>query len=580
MILNLMHRPELGEKREIYKLQQEYAHKLNLKVTLLISAEVLENDDLVQEIKNYHLQFGDEMALWLYSFKKKELGGNAPFWLISKKNKRNGLKYAVDLFREKIGKEPTSIGCYVLDSTSMTLIREISPHTKTVIASCFEEGTKVFHGCNNSWYLFSEGTSWTPWYPAKGHSFRPAADKNEWVGLVAIPHLSRDLALAFEGRNDFFSSHPANIQRGFVNNGAQHNYDFNLIDQYRMQECFNDGYSYYNVHVSAGWLGNSPNVQDLPEVSRKIYFETLEYLSQLKKEGKVQDMYMSEFGKWYEENISIDRAMVGLGKEMLFGSGKHYFWYCDSNMRLLIDANQGGSIGDIRPYAGQFDADCGADTKLRDMASYPYVIQSQFRTGTISHSADGSRTTCFVIYGNEVKDMCLYQTKVDKINKVDGKHIVELTPVTITFDDGLSVDIKTTYEIFKDGKIQINRKILSITDENKEIYIQEYFKGCYGFTEYPEDMNGILLEIESDKKEFIEYKYDAREIKLDRANRLSASIDKINTKIVLEAKNQKAFSGEIIEGHLFNPFYTLKLIYKLDISTKEATSCLEIQKLK
>jgi hypothetical protein len=169
---------------------------------------------------------------------------------------------------------------------------------------------------------------------------------------------------------------------------------------------------------------------------------------------------------------------------------------------------------------------------------------------------------------------------VDKINKVDGKHIVELTPVTITFDDGLSVDIKTTYEIFKDGKIQTNRKILSITDENKGIYIQEYFKGCYGFTEYPEDMNGILLEIESDKKEFIEYKYDARDIKLDRANRVSASIEKINTKIVLEAKNQEAFSGEIIEGHLFNPFYTLKLTYKLDISTKEVTSCLEIQKLK
>ena len=35
--------------------------------------------------------------------------------------------------------------------------------------------------------------------------------------MVAVPHLCRDLALSYEGRNDFFATHPANVQRAMAN---------------------------------------------------------------------------------------------------------------------------------------------------------------------------------------------------------------------------------------------------------------------------------------------------------------------------------------------------------------------------
>ncbi len=579
MILNLLHRPEEGDKHSLYKLQQEYAHKLKLKVTLMISVQAMENEMLVEEILHYHKNFGDELALWLWSFEKKEFGGDAPFWLLSRQNKQDGLKYALELFERRFGCEPASAGSYVMDSSSLELLKELSPGTKTVIAGCFEEGTKVYHGCNNSWYLFSEGVSWGPWYPAKEHSFRPASDESDWSGFVAVPHLSRDLSLAYEGRNDFFSSHPANVQRGLGNHGLLHPYDFNLIDQYLMQEDYNDGYSFYHVHVSPGWLGNNSNIYDTPEISQKIYLETLEYLAGLRNQGKISDMYMNEFGEWYLEHIPIGKPGIAVGKEILFGSGKHYFWISDPAYRVLLDANQGGSIGDLRPYAGHFSSFSGADSPLREIASYPYIIQSQLRTGTVTHFTDGSRTTLFITDGHETLDMCYYTTKIASVSRNEASIEVCLTPVEMSFQSGLTVQIETAYEFCKEGRIMIKRRLLGMSHSKTGLWIQEYVKGCYGFTEYPEDMHGILLTAKGRHTETISYDYNSRSIQVDSGEVVSADIPYINTRLSLEPVGACSLHATAEEGHLFNPYFTLKLDYDFSKVGKEAVTCLTIQKM-
>lgn len=580
MILNILHRPEKGQHYPYYKLQQEYVHGLKLKVTLMFSIKALEDDELVEEGLRHHREFGDELALWLWDSGNPEWGGNAPFWLLSEENKKRTLEYALKLFREKMGFDPVSVGSYILDSTSMQLVKTITPKTTTVIAGCFEEGTKVYHGCNNSWYLFSEGVSWGPWYPGKGHAFRPAADEADWNGLVAIPHLSRDLALAYEGRNDFFASHPANVQRGLGNNGLIHAYDYNLVDQYRMQEDFNDGYSFYNVHVSPSWLGECPNVADTPEVSQIIYLETLEYLAKLRDEGQVRDLHMAEFGEWFRENIPVGKPMVALGKEMFFGSGKHYFWISDPNYRVLIDINQGGSIGDLRPYGGRFEAFSGTDSPHREIASYPYIIQSQLRTGVVNHFADGTRTTLYVTHGEDRVDLCQYAAKVDAIDRFGDVTQVKLTPVKIKFKTGLTAQIATVYEFSKDGEINIKRRLVDISDENEQLEVMEYFKGCYGFTEYAEDMHDIVLAVEGENDSSIVYDYSARTISTKNAKSVSATIPQVNTKVSLVPVKGTALLAEVEEGHLFNPFYTLKLNYCISGEKKEVVTCLKIQKMK
>lgn len=576
--MNVLHRPVTGVNYPYYKLQQEYAHRLKLKVTLVIPAASLEDDRMVEEILRDQQEYGDELALWLWRG-RPEWGGNAPYWLLSKENKRKTLAHDLELFRGKLGQEPVSIGSYLFDSQSMELIRELSPSTTTVTAGCFEEGTKVFHGCNHSWYLFSEGMSWGPWYAAKGHSFRPAADESDWSGLVAIPHLSRDLALAYEGRNDFFASHPANVQRGLANRGLRHPYDFNLIDQYRMQENMNDGYSFYHVHVSPPWLGDNPNVQDPPEISQQIYLETLEYLAQLRDEGSIRDMHMKEFGEWYKLNMPFHQPAVALGKDMLYGSGKHYMWYIDPAFRVLIDANQGGSIGDLRPYAGRFAAYSGPDSPMREMASYPYLIQSQLRTGTVHHSSDGARTTLYVTAGTQTLDLCECQTRVAAVDRDGSRTRVTLTPAALHFKSGLKAQIETVYEFTGEGVILINRRLLSISDPAQQLGIQEYFKGCYGFTEYAEDLHGIVLEVcGEESRQELAFQYGSRGIKAVRGQMAAASVPQISTRVALESMNTACLSAEAEEGHLFNPYFTLKLNHILSDDRREAAACLTIRK--
>ena len=64
---------------------------------------------------------------------------------------------------------------------------------KCAVATCWEEGPKAYHTCNNSWYTLFDGGPWAPWIPSKQNTHAPAANKEEDSGIVAIPHLSRDL---------------------------------------------------------------------------------------------------------------------------------------------------------------------------------------------------------------------------------------------------------------------------------------------------------------------------------------------------------------------------------------------------
>jgi hypothetical protein len=231
MILNLLHRPTRGNEYYLYRFQQDLAHRLGLKVTLTIDYDAMQSDELIKEILKDEREYGDELAIWVWSLNDPQLGGSAPLWLLSQENKRKVIALVLAKFQDAFGRTPKSFGAYLMDASTLAILKELSPETTTVIAGCFEEGVKVFHGCNHSWYLFSEGMPWGPWYPSKTHSLRPAADESDWSGVVAVPHLSRDLALSYEGRNDFFASHPANVQRGMANVGADHPYDFNLVDQ-------------------------------------------------------------------------------------------------------------------------------------------------------------------------------------------------------------------------------------------------------------------------------------------------------------------------------------------------------------
>ncbi|MBK9207452.1 MAG: hypothetical protein IPL71_03740 [Anaerolineales bacterium] len=559
LYFNLLHRPaENPSQRASFALQQRMAHDLGLKVTLLVDYQSLCDEETVAELKTYANDFGDELGVWFMNLPPaadSADGRHEPFiWLYADDEKRRIIEQVLTRFKATFGVDPVSVGSYHLDAESLRILKELAPSIQIAVAGCFEEGVRVYHGCNNSWYLFSEGMPWAPWYPSRTHSLRPAQNEADSLGIVAVPHLSRDLVLSYEGRNDFFATHPANVQRAMANDGMNNPYMYNLVDQHRLQADFNDGFAYVHIFVGPAWMSNDSSIQDTDDVTQGLYREFLEYFVELRKLGQATDMKMSEFAAWYRDNIPIGKPQVALAKEMLYGTGKHYFWYLDSFTRILIDPTQGGSIGDLRPYAAQIESHTGADAKALWYGSYPYLIQSQHRTGNSYHYADGSRTTLLVTHKDETLDLANVRVKVAEVTRAESETALRLTPATLTFSDGTRVSIETTYRFLGGGKILIERKLL----EGEDVRAQEYVKACWGLTEYPEDLRNVILTVSGKTSEEMRYEYRSREIRSEAVTAVAAQIPQIQTKISLQAEGT-CESGAVMEGYLFSPYFTLTL---------------------
>ena len=559
MIVNVIHRPAAGRLYEMFRLQQKIAHGLGLKVTILIPYDFFFDAKVIADIRADHETYGDELGIWMGELTGGKMQETVPckepfLWLHTRESKEKILRTVLKKFRETLGYEPVCFGGYHMDAVSLKLLHELCPSIRISIAGCFEEGVKVFHGCNNSWYLFNEGMPWNPWYPAVENSLRPASSEEDWCGIVAVPHLARDLALSYEGRNDFFASHPANVQRAMANEGAIAPYTLNLLDVYRYQERFNNGFSYTNVFVGPNWLSGSPNVQDSDEVTQGMYREYLEYFTELREKGQLESMYMSEFADWYRIHMPIGEAHLYDAKEILYGSKKDYFWYCDSNMRLTFDLFQGGSIGDLRPFVARQPRCTGADTPQKAIGSNPYLIHSQYRTGNAHHFDDGARTTLLVQHGSEIIDLANVPARIASVQRRNGEVVMTLKGMNLTFADNVTATLQTDIRIRKDAQVIFNRRITDVSDPDASFLLTEYCKGCWGTTEYPEEMDGIILGAD---QESLVYHYEGRCL-TRKGGSVYASIPALETTIGLTPVEGDFVKCEAEEGYLFNPYYTLR----------------------
>ncbi len=588
-VLNLVHRPELvpeyaekvtghGKKEnisdkkllteslDIFKLQQDIAHKNGLKVTIQMTYASLFNDEAVELAKQYHKDFGDEISLSLLGLPCKEFRDKYKtkdfcIWMFSAEDKRAITDDVFAKFYERFGFYPQSTGSYYMDADLLCYIKEKYPSVKCAIATCWEEGPKAYHTCNNSWYTLFDGGPWNPWIPSKQNTHAPAANEEEDCGIVAIPHLSRDLIACFDGNGSNFGTHPQNVLRGMIYEDGKYPYLFNLIDQYRAMGKYNGGISYNMMFVGPGWMNKAGRWEVPYELSVKSYEDGLAYYGKLKKEGKLTDLTMSEFADFYRENKHYTQPECALWKDILYGSKKQLFWFVDPYMRLCIDMNQGGAMVDFRPYAAKIDWPVGIGTKHVQDASYPFLIQGMYRAGYFTHYAgEGSIKSAKITYCGEEVDLCLCRTLVDNYEEKDGVRTLTLKPVDIEFSD-LTVTLVSQF-VFEEGsgKVGVLRKIVKMS-RPAEVTVNEYFTGCYGTTEYPEDMTGIMLRVKGKEDKSIEYAYRCREEKTENAVEVSAEIGAINTKISVLANGD--CEGYIREGYAFSPMYTLGLVKTL-----------------
>lgn len=554
MFVNILHRPEHGPLYAIYRMQQEMAHAAGLPVTVFLHYRDLFDETILADAHRDAEIHADELGLTLHRLSGPGLdtGGCDQFWLLPLDQKRTVLETIVRRWRALFGGDPRCVASYHFDASALRILREVAPGVETVVGGCFEEGVRVFHGCNHSWYLFNEGMPWGPWMPSKTHALRPACDAEDWSGVVAVPHLARDMSLSYEGRNDFWATHPPNVVRGMGNVATWSPYDLNLVDQYRLQDRYNPLPGYINAFVGPSWLSWNHNSEYPPEVSQELYLKQLNYLAGLRAEGAVTVTTLGDYGRWFRAHRTEPQREVYWARELLYGSAKHYVWYLDAACRVVVDCSQGGSIGDLRPYVGRVAVETGPEAPRKMIGSYPYLIQSQHRTGVAHHYTDGSRTTAFISRAGETVDLATVKVRCAGIERRGEGVVATLEPARVRFRDGSTVDVVTTFTFAGGGHIGVSRALSGAVDG---VVLREVVKATWGYTEYPEPLDTVELRVGDQS---LRYAYRGRRIEA-AARGVSATVPEVGTVLELAAGDDGHTSTfRAAEGHLFNPYYTLE----------------------
>jgi hypothetical protein len=600
-ILNVIHRPELvpeyintdaqagkadeiggaevvGESLDIFRLQQDIAHANGLKCTIQMTYASLYNDEAIELAKMYHEKYGDEightfLGVQCEQFREKYGSKELAMWLFPWDLKVRLVHDTFERFNEVFGFYPTSTGSYFMDAELINYIKKQYPMVKIAVAACFEEGPKVFRHTNNTWYTLLDGGPWTAWVPSKKCSHAIAENEEDDSGIVAVPHLSRDLLGVMDNSGDMFGTHPQNIIRGLAYEDERLPFMYNLVDQYQVMKKYNKGYSYNLVYVGPGWMGKAGRWECPYRILKKSYEDFMAYYGQLKKEGKVEDMTMTEFGEWYRQNKAVNEPICGLWKDTIFGTKNQCFWYADSKFRIQIDLKLGGAITDIRPYASKLERPCGAGTQANQDASYPFIVHSRYRGGPFTHYAgEGAIKSAKVRFNGEEVDLSACRS-TGTYEEGEGFRKLIVRPVTVEFQT-LEVQIETTYTFRENtGVIEIGRKIISLSDPSKKVEIDEFITSCWGTREYPEDLTGCTLSVISKDgtRSDLNYEYRCREFKAEDIQSVEAIIPMVQTKMSMTPIGDGC-RGYYEEGYSFAPNLKIGVCRELALGEELVTA--------
>ncbi|MGE4488930.1 MAG: hypothetical protein AB7E95_05220 [Kiritimatiellales bacterium] len=607
-ILNVIHRPELvpeyintdaqagkadeiggaevvGESLDIFRLQQDIAHANGLKCTIQMTYASLYNDEAIELAKMYHEKYGDEightfLGVQCEQFREKYGSKELAMWLFPWDLKVRLVHDTFERFKEVFGFYPTSTGSYFMDAELINYIKKHYPMVKIAVAACFEEGPKVFRHTNNTWYTLLDGGPWTAWVPSKKCSHAIAENEEDDSGIVAVPHLSRDLLGVMDNSGDMFGTHPQNIIRGLAYEDDRLPFMYNLVDQYQVMKKYNKGYSYNLVYIGPGWMGKAGRWECPYRILKKSYEDFMAYYGQLKKEGDVEDMTMTEFGEWYRQNKAVNEPICGLWKDTIFGTKNQCFWYADSKFRIQIDLKLGGAITDIRPYASKLERPCGAGTQANQDASYPFIVHSRYRGGPFTHYAgEGAIKSAKVRFNGEEVDLSACRS-TGKYEEGEGFRKLIVRPVTVEFQT-LEVQIETTYTFRENtGVIEISRKITGLSDPSKKVEIDEFITSCWGTREYPEDLTGCTLSVISKdgSRSDLNYEYRCREFEAHNIQSVEAVIPMVQTKISMTPVSAGC-RGYYEEGYSFAPNLKIGVCRELG-QGKELVTAFKIEQAK
>lgn len=561
-VIAIVHIPEVFEGHpemwETFLWQQDCAHRYGLKVSLIVPYDTFRNPSWAEKLKVHEREFGDEIGLefGLNRELQKKFGAKDSFYHLPLAKRQEVIQFLFEEFRRAFGRYPTSVASIQMDAPTLRFIKEKYPEVEAAIATCFEEGVNVYHGCTPTWFNFNEGGPWWPWLPSKYNSLAPAASPEENIGIVGIPWLNRDMIQSFDSRNDWYSSELGDLLRSKSVSEADMGYLYDFVDQWLEQARYNGGFSFYMMLQESSWLDprKPPIYDESYHVARKLYEEYLAFLARKREEdSSVEVMCLTEFARWFKKSGLAWQPYICLWRDIRFASNKQYLWYMDGNLRLTIDMNRGGSIIDLRPYVARVEKFTGIDSPHLYDGSYPYIVQA--------HHRNHSLYTCWVSARGLRVPLSSKRTRCSDIFRGEGFTKVEVEPVLVDLRE-LKVHLRTNYIIRSDGTLMVEREIVDSSDRSAQITLEEELTGCWGTTDYPADMRGVKLRLCGEGDQEIEFSYLGRELEAPNVRWVGAYIPQIDCSVVLSSLENPA-SGWMEEGYLFKPFFTLKLVKTL-----------------
>ncbi len=550
---------------EALSFQQTEAHKLGIKTTVLVTYDNLFSDEVVSYCKEQKRTFGDEIGLYVFLegevFNKKFKTREFMLHLLPMDKQTEILTEFFEKFNEVFGYYPVSVGTYYLSSQTLMWMHEHYPTVKIAIINCFEEGVHMYHGNVHWWNLFNEGSPWTAYYPSKANSMCPARSMDEAVGIIGVPHLNRDMLMAYLGRDDCYSSHSANMQRGKINVGNKCDYIYDFLDEWIAQGEFNDDV-YYNTLVSPGWLMEGRNFEETQADSRDLYIQTLESYRKKTDEGKLTLCTMAEYADIHNSKTgNVTKTDANLWHDLLYGTKREIFWYASSEYRAALDLNGGGAIVDLRPYAGRLVVNPGKGTDVMWDGTYPFALHYLHRLSLHTCIVGDASITNAIMSKPGDSNLLSARTSGSVRRLENGDVTLTLEPAEI-FSKGAYILVKSEFTFKADGRICMSREIADCPDANENYDVCEYFKGTYGTNEYPKDLTGIELYIKNGDAavDSISAEYLDRKIVSDTATAVGARIPQLNS--VMEFSSESKAEYEADEGYMFWPYYSMKVIHK------------------
>ncbi|MDD2707344.1 MAG: hypothetical protein PHV34_04985 [Verrucomicrobiae bacterium] len=545
-----------------------------LRLSLLVFPEHLRQPECQADLRRYRDDHGVELVLWvrpdepmLTECKIEDEPGRFPHFDAEAKPRL--AKAMAELYLKALGTPLTTVAAGALDGASLRAIKQAAPTVIGAMGVCFEEGINVTHGhryFNMEWVNWMEGSPWWPWIPRRNNAFVPAGAVDQGIGIACVPHLSRDLMLSYDSRNDFFSSEPMDEMRSKSVWKGDVGYTKRFFEQYMSQAELNNGYAYYQfLEFEGNFKENTPHVFDEnPEEFIWVYGRYLAFLGEQVRDKVVQSVSLAEFCEWYLNQFhGVTPPTVAHWQDIRRGSKRSYIWYLDSKQRVLLAPSQGGAVLDLRPYVADIQKDLGPDSSCLWDGSHPFLIQH--------HHRYTSMAKCLIRQGDHVVDLSHQILAIEKIVRTENELRIRYASLALRLGD-FSCQLVITTTIDLNGTISTSRRLINPSRAGIMIEFYEYVRGTWGTTDLPVSIAGIGLEVANLKeRHWLTCAHRGKMVQLAEACQCRVCFSHEGFAFKLET-DDKDCVGVISEGTVIQTFYEMALWKRVEMAAEAELS--------